>query len=421
MKKMFFMVIFICFALVLTVAAQEPKKIYKLQKAYIYLDESLLISETDLNCAYFIADSMPQDTLIVSSCQSVGERKSFSDNDELFLNQGSQAGHKVGDVLLIMSQGRRIGGLGRYYMKKSLAEITAIYENRSVIRLKNCCHEVEINDFAVPFKPEKTVFAKKIDYMLARFPENPVSGTIVYTDLTAGVPANMTATSQYVTVDLGRGVADRGSFLLIYRVLKRDLPPLIIGLGIVVQAENTNSTMKILDANSDIQVNDQVLLLPMDKEKAAAAAGTDKNEDIPIVDTLQAETVAGENAQPEAAPADEQAAGTMTVDVFFDFDSKRPKGDHSGDFAAIREFITAKSEYVVILRGYTCSIGSEEYNLRLAKERVEAIKNILISQYGVDGAHVETYFYGEKDPGSDNSSEVERLKNRLVKIEVSGK
>jgi outer membrane protein OmpA-like peptidoglycan-associated protein len=59
--------------------------------------------------------------------------------------------------------------------------------------------------------------------------------------------------------------------------------------------------------------------------------------------------------------------------------------------------------------------------LRLAQERVEAIKNILIAQYGVDATHVETFFYGEKEPSFDNSSEAERLKNRLVKIEVSGK
>ena len=45
------------------------------------------------------------------------------------------------------------------------------------------------------------------------------------------------------------------------------------------------------------------------------------------------------------------------MDVFFDFDSKQPKGDHSADFTAIKDFIAAKSEYLVTLRGYTCSIG----------------------------------------------------------------
>jgi outer membrane protein OmpA-like peptidoglycan-associated protein len=416
---MLFFVIFI--ALTLMAAGQEPKKIYKLQKAYIYLDESLLISETDLNCSYFVRDEFPQEITVMSAYQPDDKRDNFLDSDNLFIDRGSQAGLKVGDMLQVIGQGKRIGNLGRYYLKKSLAEITTIYENQAIIKLKNCCHPVQIGDFAVPFQPGKTVFAKKIDYMLARIPENPVNGNIVYSDLASGVPAAITSTSQYVTVDLGEGVTAYGSFLLIYRVLKRDLPPLIIGLGIVIQAEKTNSTVKILDVNSDIQVNDQVLLLPAGKAKDETAAGADKNETIPIVETLQAETAGEGNAQPEEGPAAKQEGDSLNVDVFFDFDSKQPKGDLSGDFSAIKEFISAKSEYVVTLRGYTCSIGGEEYNLRLARDRVDVIKNMLISQYGVDGAHVETFFYGEKEPPFDNSSEAERQKNRLVKVEVSGK
>jgi len=390
---------------------KESKKIYKLQKAYVFLDESLLISDTDLNCSYFIKDSMPQDIKIVASYQSIEQRKDFSDNDNLIIDKGSKDGLKAGDLLLIMSQGKLVKNLGRYYLKKSLAEITDIYEQQSVIQLKGGCNPVNIGDFAILFKPEKTVFAKKIDYMLARIPENPVSGNIVYTDLSLGTPASISATSQYVTVDLGAEVVAKGTSLLIYRILKSDLPPLIIGSGIVIQAENTNSTVKILDSNADIKLNDQVLILPAVMEK----------ESIPIIETLQGENQDKENARPGEVQPPEQKGDTLTVDVLFYFDSKQPKDDHSGDFTAIKEFINAKSEYLVTLRGYTCSIGREEYNLRLAQERVEAIKNILVSQYGVDAAHVETFFYGEKEPNFDNSSEVERLKNRLVKIEVNGK
>lgn len=411
MKKILFLVIFIFLALALTADVKESKKIYKLQKAYVYLDESLLISDSDLNCSYFIKDSMPQDIKVVASYQSIEQRKDFSDNDNLIIDKGSKDGLKEGDLLLIMSQGKLIKNLGRYYLKKSLAEITCIYEQQSVIQLKGGCNPVNIGDFAILFKPEKTVFAKKIDYTLCRIPENPVSGNIVYTDLSLGTPASISATYQYVTVDLGQGVVAKGTSLLIYRILKSDLPPLIIGSGIVIQAENTNSTVKILDSNADIKLNDQVLILPAVMEK----------ESIPIIETLQGENQDKENARPGEVQPTEQKGDTLTVDVLFYFDSKQPKDDHSGDFTAIKEFINAKSEYLVTLRGYTCSIGREEYNLRLAQERVEAIKNILVSQYGVDAAHVETFFYGEKEPNYDNSSEVERLKNRLVKIEVNGK
>jgi outer membrane protein OmpA-like peptidoglycan-associated protein len=421
MKKMLFVVIFIFLTLALTVNAEESKKIYKLQKSYIFLAESLLVSDTDLNCSYFFKDDMVRDIRIVASYQSVEQRIDFSDNDQLFIDKGSKDGFNKGDLLLIMGQGKSISGLGRYYQKKSLAEIIAIYEYTSLVQLKSGCHPVNIGDFAVPFKPEKTVFAKKIDYMLARIPANPVSGEIVFAELTSGQPASVSATSQYVTVDLGQGVVAKGTFLLFYRVLKSDLPPLIIGLGIVVQAENTNSTVKILDANSDIKISDQAFILPANEDKVPEVAEAGKMENIPIVETLQVESQEKQAPQPEAAQTTEPNGDALTVDVFFDFDSKLPKGDHGADFTAIKDFINAKSEYLVTLRGYTCSIGDEEYNLRLAKERVEVIKDTLVSQYGADAAHVETFFYGEKEPRFDNSSEAERQKNRLVKIEVSGK
>ncbi|MCX6556942.1 MAG: OmpA family protein [Candidatus Aminicenantes bacterium] len=421
MKKTIFFITFTLFILALAVNAQEAKKIYNLQKTYIYLEEALLISDSDLNCSYFIKDSMPQDIRIEAAYKPVDLRNDFSDQDSLIVSQGAKDGLKVGDQLMIISQGKSIRGLGRYFLKKSLAEVTNVEEHTAVIQLKTGCHPVNIGDFAVPFKPEPTVFAKKIDYLLARIPANTVKGKIMYTDLSMGIPASISSTSQYVTVDLGQGVVAKGTFLLICRNLKDDLPPLIVGLAIVIQAENTNSTVKILDVNMDVRVNDSVLILPAGEEKTAAA--TEKKESIPVVDALQIEGQEKENAnaQPAETQPAEAAGDTLKVDIFFDFASKQPKGDHSADFTAIKDFIAAKSEYLVTLRGYTCSIGNEEYNLRLAKERVETVKSILVSHYGVDAAHVESFLYGEKEPLIDKSSEAERQKNPQVKIEVSGK
>ncbi|MCX6554519.1 MAG: OmpA family protein [Candidatus Aminicenantes bacterium] len=421
MKKTLFFIIFALLTLVLTMNADESKKVYNIQKTYISSEETLLISETDLNCTYFIRDSMPQDIRIEKEYKPVDPRFDFSDQDRLIVNKGAKDGLKVGDQLMIIGPGRSIRGLGRYFLKKSLAEVTGVENYNSVIQLKTGCHPVNIGDFAVPFNPEKTVFAKKIDYMLARIPANAISGKIVYTDLSMGLASSISATSQYVTVDLGQGVVAKGTFLLIYRILKKDLPPLIVGLGIVVQAENTNSTMKILDADMDIRLDDAVAILPSGEEKASGTAEAEKKENIPVVDVQQVEGQEMKNAQLDEAQPAEPAGDTLTVDILFDFASKQPKGDHSQDFAAIKDFIAAKSEYLVTLRGYTCNIGDEEYNLRLAKERVDAVKGILISQYGVDAAHVESFFYGEKEPRFDNSSEEERQKNRLVKIEVNGK
>ncbi|HUU04770.1 MAG TPA: OmpA family protein [Patescibacteria group bacterium] len=423
MKKLLFLIIFVFLAAALIGSAEESKRILNMQKAYVFLQESLLISETDLNCSYFIKDDVPQDIRIVGKNSLTPERREFSDHDELVINKGSQDGLKEGDLLLIISKGRVIrhprnhDRLGLYFLKKSLAEITCIYDKQAVIQLQKGCNPVNIGDFGILYKPEQTVFAQKIDYKLCRIPANAVSGNVVFFDLGLGQLGEIAGESQYVTVDLGEGVVGKGTFLLIYRQVVSDLPPLIIGLGIVIHSENTNSTVKILDSSSDVKINDRMLVLPKELITVPGSAG--ERENIPIVDTLQIESE--EPGQTEGEPGAEEMIADLKVDVLFDFDSKQPSGDHAADFTAIKEFVAAKSEYLITLRGYTCSIGREEYNLRLSSQRVETIKNILISQYGIDAAHIETFFYGEKEPQFDNSSEAERRKNRLVKIEVNGK
>jgi outer membrane protein OmpA-like peptidoglycan-associated protein len=422
MKKVLIPFIFIILAAASIANAQESKKILNIRKAYAFLDEAMLISETDLNCSYFIKDDVPQDIHIISKHVPNAERNEFSDFDELVIDKGSRDGLKEGDLLMIMSKGpvihhpRSHRRLGSHFLKKALAQISCIYEKQAIIRLQKSCNPVNAGDFVVLFKPESTVFEKKLDYKLCRIPANGVSGMIVYSELVVGFRSEISSESQYVTVDLGKGVVNKGTFLLVYRVVASDLPPLIIGLGIVIHGENTNSTVKILDASTDIQVNDQVMVLP--KPTPGPAAGERDQENIPVMESL-----------PEGQEADQAAAGegaglegdVLNVDVLFGFDRKEPIDDHAADFAAIRDFIAGKSEYLVTLRGYTCSIGGEEYNLRLSSQRVETIKSILVGQYGVDAAHIETFFYGEKEPQFDNSSEVERRKNRLVKIEVNGR
>lgn len=418
MKKMLIPVIFVFLAAATLANAQESKKIMNIQKAYVYLEESLLISETDLNCSYFIKDEVPQDIRIIAKHLVTPERREFSDNDELVISQGAKAGLKEGDMLLIMSQGQVIrharnhDRLGRFFLKKSLARITCIFDDRAVISLQNGCNPVNVGDFAILHKPGETLFARKIDYKLCRIPAGAVNGMVVYTELAMGIPGEIVGDNQYVTVDLGEGVVDQGTFLLVYRELAADLPPLIIGTGIVIHSEKTNSTVKILDTSSDIRIQDRVLVLP----RAGDETATGELETIPVVEPQAGEQAPEGDAGQAAAPG-----GALTFDILFDFDSKQPSADHAADFAAIKEFIAAKSEYLITLRGYTCSIGGDEYNLRLSAARAETIKTILVSQYGIDPAHIESFFYGEKDPQFDNSSEAERRKNRLVKIEVNGK
>jgi len=131
-------------------------------------------------------------------------------------------------------------------------------------------------------------------------------------------------------------------------------------------------------------------------------------EKIPIVEALKSGKLPDEIQKVE-------------VSILFDLDSKSIDPSYEIEFGRIKEFIKSKSEFVVILKGYACGIGGLEYNLKISKERVDRVREMLINEYGIAENFIESYFYGEKESPFDNTSEEQRRKNRLVHIQVIGK
>ena len=422
MKKLLVFVIFIILAAAVISGAEEGKKILNIQKAYVFLQESLLISDTDLNCSYFIKDSVPQDIRVVGKHVLSHERQEFTDYDELVINKGSKAGLKEGDMLMILSEGQVIrhpgnhDRLGRYFLKKSLAQITCIYDDKAVIQLQKGCNPINIGDFGILYKPEATVFEKKIDYKYCRIPANAIHGTVVFCDLAMGTAGEIAGESQYVTVDLGEGVVGKGANLLIYRVLASDLPPLIIGLGIVIHSENTNSTVKILDSSSDIRVGDRMLVLPEGLKTVPGSAG--EREDLPVV----------EGAQPEGAEpgqAEEMTgagAADLKVDVLFDFDKSNIKAEFKPTLDKLGQFLLDQPDTYAVLSGFCDSIGTESYNIKLSQRRAESVRNYLSKRFKVDKDRLLPYWYGYANPVASNETPEGRAQNRRVTIAIrSGK
>ena len=77
MKKLLVFVIFVFLAAALMLNAQENKKILNIQKAYVFLEEEMLVNETDLNCSYFIKEAVPRDIRIIAKHMATPERREF--------------------------------------------------------------------------------------------------------------------------------------------------------------------------------------------------------------------------------------------------------------------------------------------------------------------------------------------------------
>jgi outer membrane protein OmpA-like peptidoglycan-associated protein len=71
------------------------------------------------------------------------------------------------------------------------------------------------------------------------------------------------------------------------------------------------------------------------------------------------------------------------------------------------------------IEGYTDSVGSDEFNMKLSEQRAEAVRQYLAAQGLADTAMTAKGF-GKSLPVADNATAAGRQQNRRVEIVVSG-
>lgn len=391
---------------------QKKKSLEQIKKAYAYMEEELLVSDTDLYCSYIIVNKIPEDIKIIGAEEMDLSRDTFTDGDKLYINKGASAGIKEGDVFLILERGSKIANklthknLGIYYQQKSRADVTCLYEDKAVITLKKSCHPVFVGDLLIPFKEVPTIFKLKLEYTDCKLPKTGTSleGNVVFAGPVIGVERVISGLTDYVTIDLGKAMVSRGTTVLFYKYVRKDLPPVIFGTGVVVHPLNTNSTVKILNSAYTVEIGHKLVVLPEPEEMKKIEAV--EREEIPVIE-----------GDKDAVPEKE----LLEVNIFFNINDKTVDSRYAEEFEKIKAFIASHPQYSIVLKGFTCSIGGLEYNLKLSKARVDNVKDYLVKALGIDENTIESYFYGEKDAPYDNTSEEQRRKNRLVNIQVSEK
>ncbi|MBE7373638.1 OmpA family protein [Pseudomonas sp. AL-54] len=139
---------------------------------------------------------------------------------------------------------------------------------------------------------------------------------------------------------------------------------------------------------------------------------------------MEEETVAVvETVQPVPEPEPEPAAAPVRVelDVKFDFDRAVVKPDSYADIQNLADFMKEYGQTSTVLEGHTDSIGTDAYNQRLSERRANAVREVLVDQYGVEGSRVNAVGYGESRPVADNATEEGRAINRRVEAEVEAR
>lgn len=116
------------------------------------------------------------------------------------------------------------------------------------------------------------------------------------------------------------------------------------------------------------------------------------------------------------APPEVEEVRTITIqlNVEFETNSANVAGVYGDEIQEVANAMRSQQDIQLVLEGHTDSKGSESYNQSLSQRRVESVKQILSSQYGIPSHRISAVGYGEARPIADNETEAGRARNRRV-------
>jgi OmpA-OmpF porin, OOP family len=106
----------------------------------------------------------------------------------------------------------------------------------------------------------------------------------------------------------------------------------------------------------------------------------------------------------------------VTTGILFDVNSDKIKATSHGTLKEIAAVLTENASMKVKIVGHTDADGNAAANLTLSKKRAEAVKAYLVSNFGIDGALLQTDGKGASTPVADNKTVLGKASNRRVEF-----
>jgi outer membrane protein OmpA-like peptidoglycan-associated protein len=108
------------------------------------------------------------------------------------------------------------------------------------------------------------------------------------------------------------------------------------------------------------------------------------------------------------------ASGSVTLDnILFDTGKATLKAESDVPLATVIDLLRSDPRLTLEIQGHTDNVGGKDANLKLSRDRAEAVKARLVKG-GIAAARLSTAGFGDSQPVADNASEAGRARNRRV-------
>jgi OOP family OmpA-OmpF porin len=122
---------------------------------------------------------------------------------------------------------------------------------------------------------------------------------------------------------------------------------------------------------------------------------------------------------PAARPAPPVRRKIVLRGVHFDFDKSTIRADARPVLDEAIATLKQEGGIAVIAEGYTDSVGTDAYNMKLSQRRAKAVRDYLVTG-GISPRRITAEGFGETHPVASNDTADGRAQNRRVELRVRG-
>lgn len=224
------------------------------------------IEEMALQCAHYILQEPEDTSLYVVGSEQGADKNAFGDRDLLYLNRGTSAGVKAGDLYTIHhasyevkhpDSGRTIG---RKIETTGWGRVILAEESSAILMVEGACEDIHAGDYVKP------LVKVSVPLIMRRPPADrltPPTGKTEGAVVDIGQDSVIAGENQLVSINLGteHGIAP-GNIFTVFKTMYPSVPTPrnVLGELVVVSVQEKTATARVIYSGAEIMNGDRVEL-----------------------------------------------------------------------------------------------------------------------------------------------------------------
>jgi hypothetical protein len=219
-----------------------------------------------LQCAEYILNGHEDESLRLIGNEEGNAKNSFADRDIMYLNKGSNAGVRAGDVYTFHHASYAVKhpynghSIGTKIETTGWGRVILVEENTATVVVEQACADIHLGDYLKPFE---NVNVPLVVRRAAPTRLTPPSGKAHGFVVDIANDATIAGSGQLMSINMGSddGLAP-GNMMVLYRVTYPSIPSprAVLGDAVVLAVKDRTSTVKLLSSNNAVMVGDEAEL-----------------------------------------------------------------------------------------------------------------------------------------------------------------